>query len=144
MLFAKLVAPQVGHVGLQHATLKRAAESRITLFTAPPGYVCGDSLAAALNETSRPTLWLRLGPEDADPATLLLSLVAGARRLCADVGATTLEQMRQRPGPTAGWPPLFARLGQELAEALPASTTLVLEHVHHLADAHPTLELLGV
>lgn len=144
MLFAKVEAPQVTHVELQHATLKRATESRITLFTAPAGYVSGDSLAAALNECGRPTLWLRLGPEDADPATLLLSLIAGAQRLCPDVGATTVEQMRRRPGPTAGWPPLFAQLGQELAEALPASTALVLEHVHHLADAHPTLELLGV
>lgn len=143
MLFAKVAAPQVAHVGLHQVALKRAAESRVTLFTAPAGYVSGDSLAAALNECSRPTLWLRLGPEDADPATLLLSLIAGARRLCPDVGATTLEQMRRQPGPTAGWPPLFARLGHELAEALPASTALVLEHVHHLADAHPNLGLLG-
>src|SRR5512136_126474 len=114
MLFAKAAAPQVAHVGLQHAALKRAAEGRITLFTAPAGYVSGDSLAAALNESGRPVLWLRLGQEDADPATLLLSLVAGARRLRPDAGATTLEQMRRQPGPTAGWPPLFSRLGQEL------------------------------
>src|SRR5512136_3128857 len=119
MLFAKAAAPQVAHVGLQHAALKRAAESRITLFTAPAGYVSGDSLAATLHEYGRPTLWLRLGPEDADPATLLLSLVAAARRLCPDVGVATLEQMRRQPGPTAGWPPLFTHLGQELAETLP-------------------------
>ncbi len=143
MLFAKVAAPQVAHVGLQHAALKRAAEGRITLFTAPAGYVSGDSLAATLAEYGRPTLWLRLGPEDADPATLLLSLIAGARRLCPDVGMATLEQMRRQPGPTAGWPRLFARLGQELSEALPASAALVLEHVHHLADAHPALGLLG-
>src|SRR5512136_476756 len=99
MLFAKVGAPQVAHVGLQHTALKRAAEGRITLFAAPAGYMSGDSLAAALAEYGRPTLWLRLGPEDADPATLLLSLIAGARRLCPDVGLTTLEQMRHHLGP---------------------------------------------
>jgi len=51
--------------------------------------------------------------------------------------------MRRRPGPTSGWPALFAHLAQELAEALPPDSALVLEHSHHLNDTHPTLGLVG-
>jgi hypothetical protein len=58
----------------------------------------------------RPTLWLRLGPEDHDPAVLLASLIAGMQRLRAGAGTATLEHMRRRPGPIAGWPALFGQL----------------------------------
>ena len=143
MLLAKIAAPQAAHVALRQPVLDRAAEGVITLFTASAGYLLDDSLAAALAERSRPTLWLRLGPEDRDPATFLVSLINGARRLVPDAGTTTLEHMRRQPGPTAGWPPLFVGLGHELANTLPTSSTMVLENVHYLNDTHLTLAWLG-
>ncbi len=145
MLFAaKSAAPHTTHqITIRHPPLDRAADGGLSLFTAPAGYILADSLAAALAERDRPTLWLRLGPEDRDPATFLVSLIAGAQRLHPGAGMATLEQMRRRPGPAFGWPPLFAYLAHELSQALPTYTALVLEHIHHLNSGSPTLGLLG-
>jgi len=140
---AKSAAPCAASLNLHHPMLDHAAEGGITLFAAPRGYLLTDSLAAALAEHERPTLWLRLGPEDGDPATFLVSLIGAAQRLCPGIGQATQEHMRRQPGPTAGWPALFVHLGQELAAALPPSGALVLEDSHHLNDTHPTLALVG-
>src|SRR6266536_2530776 len=125
-------------------SLERAADGGITLFVAPPGYLPTDELAAALHARGRPTLWLRLGSEDRDPAVLLVSLIAAMQRLHAGVGTATLEQMRRQPGPVVGWPPLFAHLAQELIELLNAGGALVIENCHYLVDGCQTLSLLGV
>ncbi len=140
---AKLAAPLANSLGVRQPVLDRAIEAALTLFDAPAGYLQTDSLAAALAERSRPVIWLRLGPEDHDPATFLLSLIAGAQRLNPAIGAATLEQMRRQPGPAIGWPIHFAALARELAEALPAASAIVLEHIHHLNGQHLTLRLLG-
>jgi DNA-binding SARP family transcriptional activator len=124
-------------------TLEHAADGGITLFAAPPGYLPTNNLAAALHARRRPTLWLRLGSEDRDPAVLLVSLIAGMQRFRAGAGTATLDQMRRHPGPIAGWPVLFGQLAQELAELLGSGGALVLENCHYLSDACQTLRLLG-
>src|SRR5215207_2090294 len=129
---AKLAAPNALRGSLRHTLLDQAVSSAFTLFNAPAGYLLSESLAATLAEHGRPMLWLRLGYEDRDPATFLVSLIAAAQRLHACVGAATLEQMRRQPGPTSGWPRLFTKLAHELAEALPVSSALVFEHSHFL------------
>lgn len=141
-LLAKLVAPNALRRTLRHALLDQAVSSACTLFNAPAGYVLSESFAATLAEHGRPVVWLRLGYEDRDPGTFLISLIAAAQRLHAGGGAATLEQMRRQPGPTSGWPRLFTQLARELAEALPASSALVFEHSHFLNHTHPTMELL--
>jgi DNA-binding SARP family transcriptional activator len=80
-----------------------------------------------------------LEPDDRDPAVFLTTVIAGAQRLYPGVGRSTLEQMRLRPGPLRGWPALFAQLGHELGDMLPATTALVLERSHHVSGPHPTL-----
>jgi DNA-binding SARP family transcriptional activator len=145
MLFAaKSAAPFAAQSVLHRRGLDKAAEGARTLFTTPPGYLLSDSLVLALTERARPTLWLRLGPEDRDPATLLISLIASAQRLRPGIGSLTLQQMRQRPGTVAGWPSLFETLAREFAETLPPSSAIVLEQVHHLKQAPSTLGLLGI
>jgi DNA-binding SARP family transcriptional activator len=123
--------------------LERAAAEGNTLFVSPPGYLLTEHLMSLLSEGRRPIMWLRFGPEDHDPATLLLSLIGAAQRLCPGAGMATLEQMRRQPGPLMRWPPLFAHLAHELAEALPMPCAIVLEHCEHLNDTKPTLGLLG-
>jgi DNA-binding SARP family transcriptional activator len=140
---AKSAAPRADPIAIRQPALERAAERGLTLFAAPRGYLLSESLAATLAERERPTLWLRLGSEDGDPAAFLVTLIAAAQPRCPGVGKVTLERMRRQPGPTAGWPGLFASLGGELAEALPQRGALVLEHSHHLNHTHPTLGLLG-
>jgi DNA-binding SARP family transcriptional activator len=127
----------------EHWTIDEAARGRLTLFAAPPGYLLTEGIAAALERRGRRAVWLRLGPEDRDPGMFLASLVASAGRLQAAIGRATLELMRARPGPVWGWPPIFAQLGQELAETLAPGGALVLEHAHHLDDSRPTLSLAG-
>ena len=42
-----------------------------------------------------------------------------------------------------GWPALYTLLAQELADGLPTSSSIVLEHIHHLVTAKSSLGLLG-
>ena len=139
---AKYAAPLPSDKGLRQPVLERAADGGITLFSARAGYLLTDVLAAALQERSRPTLWLRLDAEDHDPGSFLASLIAGVQRMNSDVGSKTLASMQCNPGPTMGWSAPFASLAQELAEGLPETAAIVLEHVHFLDDTQPTLELI--
>ncbi|HEX7975910.1 MAG TPA: BTAD domain-containing putative transcriptional regulator [Anaerolineales bacterium] len=144
MIFVvKSEAPFAASPTLLHPILDQAAEGAVTLITTPAGYLMAENLAAVLIEHNRPAVWLRLGPEDRDPATFILSLMMAAQRLHPGVGAATLQLMKSRPGPTAGWSPVFARLGSELGEVLPASTALVIEQVHHLKESQIVLSLFN-
>ncbi|MBC8074497.1 MAG: winged helix-turn-helix domain-containing protein [Chloroflexales bacterium] len=143
LIFApKLVAPQAARTWYRQPILARAADRPVALFTGADSYLLKDSLAATLKESGRPVVWLRLGPEDRDPATFLITLGAGLDRVCPGVSDSLLERMRRRPGPTMGWPPLFAYVAHEIAESLPDQTALVLEHSHYLEMAHPVIGLL--
>jgi DNA-binding SARP family transcriptional activator len=140
---AKSAAPEEPHPAAANWTFDRAAMGGLTLLTAPPGYLLTEGLFDALRRKGREVLWVRLGPEDRDPGTFLLSVVAAVQHHHPEFGLSTLELMRLRPGPVAGWPPLFGRLATELAEAMPRPTALVLEHAHHLGRADATLAVLG-
>jgi DNA-binding SARP family transcriptional activator len=140
---AKSAAPGEPHPAAAHWAFDQAAAGGLTLFAAPPGYLLTEGLFEALQRHGRQVLWVRLGPEDRDPGTFLLSMVAAVRRHHPGFGASTLELMRRQPGPVAGWRPLLGRLGAELAEVICESGALVLEHAHHLSRVHPTLTMLG-
>lgn len=140
---AKLAVPRPERTLFCHPLLHQVVETPLTLLNAPPGYISTACLAAALAARERPTVWLRCGPEDRDPATFLLSLIAAARQLVSHAGTTTLEQMRRRPGPVMGWPRIFTHLARELGTTLPAASALVIEHIHYLNGSHQTLALLG-
>ena len=84
---AKSAAPLVAHVPIPLAALEQAADDHMTVFTAPPGYLPAGALAATLSRRQRTTLWLRLGPEDRDAGTLLISLVAAMQRIRPGAGA---------------------------------------------------------
>ncbi len=132
---AKSAAPRAALTALRHWTFERAAAGGRTLFAAPRGYLFADSLAATLAEHERPTLWLRLGPEDGDPATFLVSLIAAAQQLCPGVGEATLDQMRRRPARPPAGRRCSRTWGTSWPRALPPASALVIEHCHHLNDA---------
>src|SRR4030095_2432472 len=108
-----------------------------------PGFIDPAELATALSDKGKTAVWLRLSSEDQDPATLLLSLIAAARRIHSDIGQGTLSQMRRCPGMLYGWAAHFQSLARELSEGLPVHSAVVLENCHCLNDAQPTLQLLG-
>ena len=139
---AKVLVPSPCDLDTVNGAFEDAASGMTTLLAAPPGYVLTEELASAFTRLNRHPLWLRVGPEDRDPATFLVSVVTAARRLHQDAGQATLRLMTERPGPVFGWPPLFAQLAHDLRFHLAANGALVLEDVHN-AVSHPTLAMLG-
>jgi len=118
-----------------------AAEPESTFFDVAEDSLPTEGLTAALVRRSRRPVWLRLGPQDRDPGTFLVSLAnAAARRGAASV---TLELMRAKPGPVYGWPSLFASLGAEMSGRLSEGGALVLENVQHAWDRTATFTLLS-
>jgi DNA-binding SARP family transcriptional activator len=138
----KFAAPLAPGVSLAPPALERAAGGRALLY-APAGYLSGASLAAAIGPRTGPALWVRLGPEDRDPASLLATLIGALQAHSPGQGRKALEQMRRHLGPMLGWPPLFAGLAREVEEALGPGGALVIEGCHYLADAYQTLQLLS-
>src|SRR6266571_586388 len=139
---AKSAAPRDPNLAAWNPVYDQAACGGITLLTAPPGYLLGEDLAASVARRGRGVIWLRLGPEDHDPGTLLASLVDAARRHDPALGPATAELMRREPGPVGGWPALFDQLAAEF-NGIDMAATLVVEHVHHLDQAHAALGLLA-
>jgi DNA-binding SARP family transcriptional activator len=140
---AKTLVPLPCDPEAAHATFEDAASGSITLFEAPPEFALTEGLALAFSGLDRHPLWLRLGAEDSDPATFLLSLVTASRRLHPDAGQATLKLMKEQPGPVFGWPRLYTQLARDLRVCLAPRGALVLEDIHHVADGSPTLSLAG-
>ena len=138
---AKVLVPSPCDLNAVNGAFEDAASGMTTLLAAPPGYVLTEELASAFTRLNRHPLWLRVGREDRDPATFLLSVVTAARRLHRDAGQATLRLMTEQPGPVFGWRPLFVQLAHDLRCCLAASGALVLEDVHNAASC-PTLSML--
>lgn len=139
---AKVLVPSPCDLDVVSGAFEDVASGMTTLLAAPSGYVLTEELASAFTRLNRHPLWLRVGLEDRDPATFLLSVVAAARRLHRDAGEATLRLMTEQPGPVFGWRPLFVQLAQDLRFHLAADGALVLEDVHNTASC-PTLAMLG-
>jgi len=138
----KALPPAESGPEASHSAFGDAAAGGVTVMEAPSGHVLTEGLAAAFTQVGRNPVWLRLGQEDRDPGTFLVSLVAAAQRSRGDVGEATLRLMRARPGPVFGWPPLFSRLARELREGMAGRGALVLENVHRIGADSPTLSLV--
>src|SRR5215468_6402662 len=138
---ARALVPLGDHPQAAHPAFDNAAEPELTLFDVAEDSLPTEGLAAALERKSRRPIWLRLGPQDRDPGTFLVSLATSAARFGA--ANATLELMRAKPGPVYGWPSLFARLGAEMSERLGEGGALVLENVQHAWDRTATFSLLS-
>src|SRR5215469_3763962 len=138
---ARALVPLGDHPQAAHPAFDNAAEPELTLFDVAEDSLPTEGLAAALVRKSRRPIWLRLGPQDRDPGTFLVSLATSAARFGA--ANVTLELMRAKPGPVYGWPSLFARLGAEIGAQLSAGGALVLENVQHAWDRTATFTLLS-
>jgi DNA-binding SARP family transcriptional activator len=148
---AKSAAPVGPAPTARHWTFDRAALGGLTSFVAPPGYLLSEGLFEALQRQGRPVIWVRLGPEDRDPGTLLRSLVAAVQRHHPGFGWELVGGAAGDPPGPDGWPARFARLAAAVAEASPPPASLVVEHAHHLGGpgsapggGSPAPALLGV
>src|SRR5215467_3027220 len=138
---ARALVPLGDHPQAAHPAFGDAAEPELTLFDVAEDSLPTEGLAAALVRRRRRPIWLRLGPQDRDPGTFLVSLATSAARFGA--ANVTLELMRAKPGPVYGWPSLFARLGAEMGGRLSEGGALVLENVQHAWDRTATFTLLS-
>lgn len=147
MVLAKWALPFPSYVGPTQPVLEHALGGSTTLFAAPAGYVLTSRLAGLIQERQSPAVWLRVGPEDRDPAALLVSLVNGVEAAFPGLGRQAFERMRQRPGPVFGWAPLYSELARDLSEAAHSDghhppLALVIQHINALYETPATLSLL--
>jgi DNA-binding SARP family transcriptional activator len=147
MVLAKWALPFPSFVSPTQPVLEQALGGSMTLFAASPGYVLTSRLAGLLQELHVPSAWLRIGIEDRDPATLLMSLVNCLESTFPGIRKRSMEYMRRRPGPVYGWAPLFSTLARDVCDACGSSgnhppIALVVQHVHMLYDSPTALLLL--
>ncbi len=142
MFTAKVCMPTAGWLIFRNRPIDAAAENPLTHIYTPCGYLLTDSLVAALESQHSQPMWVRIEPEDRDPATLLLTLISSARTIDEKVGDSTLTQMKSKPGVIHGWSPLFEHLSEEFVSGLPSSGALVLEQLHHFDPGQPAFGLL--
>jgi DNA-binding SARP family transcriptional activator len=138
---ARALLPLADYPQVAYPAFDDAAESELTFFDAAEDSLPTEGLAAALVRKGRRPIWLRLGPQDRDPGTFLVSLATAAARF--GTGNVTLELMRSKPGPVYGWASLFAGLGAEMGGRLSKGGALVLENVQHSWDRTTTFTLLS-
>jgi len=143
VLNAKRALPKPRQPATRFPVIEYAVDGGITLFNAPPGYLSTDTLAALLERQEKNVAWLRLGNEDRDPGTLLVSLIQAARRQSPDFGEATLRLMERSPGPIHGWSTLYSSLASEWSAAAPRLNALVIQHLERAASTPGLIELLG-
>ena len=114
--------------------LRRGADSRLTLVSAPAGFGKTTLLAEWLHEASavdRCVAWLSLDPSDNEPASFWTYVVTALRTAVPGVGSSALELIASSPLPTEL---VLTTVLNELAAA-PGDVWLVLDD-YHLVDSH--------
>ncbi len=114
--------------------LRRGADSRLTLVSAPAGFGKTTLLAEWLGETpgeDHSVAWLSLDPSDNEPSSFWTYVVTALQTAVPGVGLGVLELIASSPLPTDL---VLTTLLNELAAA-PGEVWLVLDD-YHLADNH--------
>jgi len=114
--------------------LRRGAEARLTLVSAPAGFGKTTLLAEWLGETpgeDRSVAWLSLDPSDNEPSSFWTYVVTALQTAVPGVGSGALELIASSPLPTDL---VLTALLNELAAA-PGEVWLVLDD-YHLVDSH--------
>jgi LuxR family maltose regulon positive regulatory protein len=114
--------------------LRRGAESRLTLVSAPAGFGKTTLLAEWMDETAgedHSVAWLSLDPADNDPASFWTYVVTALRTAVPGVGSSALELIASSPLPTEL---VLTTVLNELAAA-PKGVWLVLDD-YHVVDSH--------
>jgi LuxR family maltose regulon positive regulatory protein len=138
MIATKLYVPKLRHGLVTRPRLgerlRRGAEARLTLLSAPAGFGKTTLLAEWLDEASgdgRCVAWLSLDPADNEPASFWTYVVTALQTAMPDVGSAALELIVSSPLPTEL---VLTTVLNELAAA-PNSVWLVLDD-YHLVDSH--------
>jgi LuxR family maltose regulon positive regulatory protein len=114
--------------------LRRGAESRLTLVSAPAGFGKTTLLAEWLGEKpggDRSVAWLSLDPADNEPVSFWTYVVTALHTAVPGVGSSALELLASSPLPTEL---VLTTVVNELAAA-PDDVWLVLDD-YHVVDSH--------
>jgi LuxR family maltose regulon positive regulatory protein len=138
MIATKLYVPKL-RLGLVtrprlRVRLRRGAESRLTLVSAPAGFGKTTLLAEWLAEApgeDRSVAWLSLDSSDNEPASFWTCVVTALQTAVPVVGSSALELIASSPLPTDL---VLTTVLNELAAA-PGEVWLVLDD-YHLVDSH--------
>jgi LuxR family maltose regulon positive regulatory protein len=141
VIATKLYAPKVRPGSVTRPRLcerlRRGAESRLTLVSAPPGFGKTTLLAEWLDgtaEEARCVAWLSLDPADSEPASFWTCIIAALQSAVPGVGTSALALIASSPSPSALPTELvLTTLLNELAAA-PGEVWLVLDD-YHLVDS---------
>ena len=120
--------------------LRRGAESKLTLLSAPAGFgkttLLAEWLAAVRRADDGPSAWLSLDPSDSQALSFWSYVIAALQTVAPGVGADSLSLLRQ-PQP----PPIELVLDPALNELSATSHEIVLVlDDYHVIDAHDVHE----
>ncbi len=138
VIATKLYVPKPRHALVTRPRLRerlrRGAESRLILVSAPAGFGKTTLLAEWLDETAgddRCVAWLSLDPADNEPASFWTYVVTALQTAVPGLGSGALELIASTPLPTEL---VLSTALNELA-ATPKSVWLVLDD-YHVVDSH--------
>jgi DNA-binding SARP family transcriptional activator len=142
-LEGKFLKPIASRTDSLYPGLRDRANGRIVFVETPSGYLLTNQLVAILESDTENIAWLRLGPEETDPASCLYSLIAAIQECRPQFGLQTLEQLGRSLASFCGWSEGYACLARELGGSVQTPLTIVVEHLHNVSPSSLTLRLLG-
>jgi DNA-binding SARP family transcriptional activator len=122
--------------------VEQIARVGLTALAAPPDFLALDKLATVVQEHYAQVQWIRLQAADADPGSLLVTLLGAATRLDAEASQAIAEDVacHARHGE---WQIAYQLLADWLVAATVPPAVLVLEGAEHLeASAPASLDML--
>lgn len=111
-----------------------------TLVVAPAGYGKTVLLAALVEQSRLPAVWLQLDESDNDPAAFVAALIEGVRLALPEVGERLSEVFGATQGDTGDRH--LAMLVNTLIDSPPGDWTLVLDDLHMVSNPE-VLNLIG-
>jgi ATP/maltotriose-dependent transcriptional regulator MalT/DNA-binding SARP family transcriptional activator len=123
-----LARPRIG------ARLGQILAYPLTIVKADAGYGKTTALAAFLAAADAAHLWYSLTESDADPLIFCSSLLYAFRGICPTCGSRSIALLESTGAATRLWTPIVDALADDLLEALPGETILVLDD-YHLVDS---------
>jgi LuxR family transcriptional regulator, maltose regulon positive regulatory protein len=144
--FTKFLQPVIDErVVAEHvvAGLDDAMSSRpVTLMVAPAGSGKTTALAAWASSSPGDVVWVRVGPEDAEPSVFAAALLAGGRHHLGPTFGNRLAQLLAYSGAAPSSQQMVTSLVNDLGDHGPA--TLILDDVHEVvgADAEALIDEL--
>jgi DNA-binding SARP family transcriptional activator len=119
--------------------LRAVSGTRVAALAAPPDAMIIDNVAALVRERYAEVVWLRLGPGDAEPGALVLTLLGAVARRDA-AAAAGIGEATARCARRGDWAQACRLLAVTLGAVTAPRAVMVLEGAGHLDR---TLDVLG-